>query len=61
MGGVREQYKRALGDVKDLTRYLRDRNEETEMINIRYIETSSDLKGEILYPVEAKSKMETRE
>ena len=40
MEGMRKQYKRALGDIKDFTRCLRDRTEETEMINIRDRERS---------------------
>ena len=45
MEGMREQYKRALGGVKDLKRYLRDMTKEMERINIRDMETSSDMEG----------------
>ena len=46
---IGEKNERALGDVKDLTRYFRDRTEDMERINIRDMETSSDLKGERFY------------
>ena len=40
-----EWYERSLGDVKDLTRYLRDSENEIERIKIREMETSSDMEG----------------
>ena len=35
MEGIREQYKRALEGVKDLTRYLKDSYKDMDSINIR--------------------------
>ena len=40
-----EWYERVLGDVKDLTRDLRDSTEEIERIKIRAMETFSELRG----------------
>ena len=50
---MRELYERVLGDVKDLTRDLRDSTNEIERINIREMDTSSDMEGEILDLLEA--------
>ena len=58
---MREWYERVLGDVKDLTRDLRDRTEEMERIKIREMETSSKLEGTRLDLLKAKSKLKTKE
>ena len=39
----KEQYERYLGDIKDLTRYLRNITKEMEIINTRDRETSSKI------------------
>ena len=58
--GMRERYERVMGDVKDLARDLRDSTKEIERINIREMETSSELKGTRLDLLEAQSKLKTR-
>ena len=48
MEGMREWYERALGDVNNLTRDLRESTKEMERINIREREAYSDMEGLIL-------------
>ena len=61
MEGVRERYERLLGDVKELTRYLTDRINYMERINIINMETSSKTEGKILEIMEAQSNINTGE
>ena len=58
---MREQYERPLVYVKYLERGMRDRNKETERINIRNMKMYYDLEGTRLDILESKSKLETRE
>ena len=60
MEGMRQQYDRDLGDINYLERYLRERTKDMEMTNIRDRETLSDMEGGRLYPLEGKSKLDTR-
>ena len=59
--GMREQYERVLGNVKDLTRYLRNRTKDMERIKTREIDTSSDMEEKILDLLEVQSKINIRE
>ena len=58
---MREQYERVLGNVKDLTRYLRNRTKDMERIKTREIDTSSDMEEKILDLLEVQSKINIRE
>ena len=59
--GMREQYERVLGNVKDLKRYLRNRTKDMERIKTREIDTSSDMEEDILDLLEVQSKINIRE
>ena len=61
MERMREQCKRALGDVKDFTRYLRDRAKDIERLNIRDSYMYYDLEGGILELMGVQLRLDTRE
>ena len=58
---MRERYERVLGDIKYLTRDLRDNTKEIDRIKVREKDISSDLEGTILDLLEAQKKLNNRE